>query len=125
MSLSLKMLPCKKRRAAVAGPQSPRERGGAEEDAELPGAGGSSAAGAVDGGSSAKLAPAARAGGPYCGPGVWRGPGEGSLKGGKRPPARAAQGSGQEAPGAKEACATAQIPEGLASPEAVAEGKCV
>ncbi|XP_069650539.1 GON-4-like protein isoform X2 [Haliaeetus albicilla] len=124
MSLSLKMLPCKKRRAAVAGPQSPRERGGAaEEDAELPGAGGSSAAGAADGGSSAKLAPAARAGGPYSGPGVWRGPGEGSIKGGKRPPARAAQGSGQEAPGAKEACATAQIPEGLASPEAVAEGK--
>ncbi|XP_052651412.1 GON-4-like protein isoform X3 [Harpia harpyja] len=123
MSLSLKMLPCKKRRAAVAGPQSPRERGGAEEDAELPGACGSSVAGAADGGSSAKLAPAARAGGPYSGPGVWRGPGEGLLKGGKRPPARAAQGSGQEAPGAKEACAAAQLPEGLASPEAVAEGK--
>ncbi|XP_054662036.1 GON-4-like protein isoform X5 [Grus americana] len=124
MSLSLKMLPCKKRRAVVAGSQSPRERVGAGEDGELPGAGGSSSAGAADGGSSAKLPPAARAGGPpSAGPGVWRGPGEASLKGGKRPPARTAPGSGQEAPGAKEACAAAQLPEGRGSPEAVAEGK--
>ncbi|XP_064331436.1 GON-4-like protein isoform X2 [Phalacrocorax carbo] len=124
MSLSLKMLPCKKRRAAVAGPQSPRERGGAGEDGELPGAGGPSSAGAADGGSSAKLAPAARAGGPpSSGPGVWRGPGEAPLKGGKRPLARAAPGSGQEVLGAKEACAAVQLPEGVRSPEAVAEGK--
>ncbi|XP_075580698.1 LOW QUALITY PROTEIN: uncharacterized protein LOC142595745 [Pelecanus crispus] len=123
MSLSLKMLPCKKRRAAVAGPQSPRERG---EDGELPGASGSSSAGAADGGSSAKLAPAARAGGPpSAGPGVWRGPGEASLKGGKRSPARAAPGCAQEAPGAREACAAAQLPEGLRSPDALAEGKRV
>lgn len=112
MALSLKMLPCKKRRAA-AGPQSPRD------DGELPG-GSSSAAGAADGGSSAKLA--ARAGAPpSSGPGVWRGPGEASLKGGKRPVARAAPGCAQEAPGTKEACA--QLPEGLGAPEAAAEGK--
>lgn len=128
MSLSLKMLPCKKRRAAVAGPQSPRERGGAGEDGELPGAGGSSSAGAAEGGggggSAAKLAPAARADGPRCsGPGAWRGPGEASLKGGKRPPGRTAPGSGQEAPGPREACAAAPLPEGLGSPAAVAEGK--
>ncbi|XP_074709635.1 GON-4-like protein isoform X4 [Strix uralensis] len=124
MSLSVKMLPCKKRRAAVAGPPSPRERGGGE-DGELPGTGGSSSAGAADGGSSAKPAPVARAGGsPSCGPAVWRGPGEASLKGGgKRPLTRAAPGSGQEAPGAKEACAAAPLPEGRRSPEAAAEGK--
>ncbi|XP_068270592.1 GON-4-like protein isoform X2 [Nyctibius grandis] len=125
MSLSLKMLPCKKRRAAAAaGPQSPRERGGAGEDGELPGAGGSSSAGAADGGSSAKLSPVARAcGSPSSGPSVWRGPGEASVKGGKRLPVRAAPGCGQEAAGTKEACAGAQLPEGLGSPEAVAEGK--
>ncbi|KAM6234208.1 GON-4-like protein isoform 2-T2 [Porphyrio hochstetteri] len=126
MSLSLKMLPCKKRRAAVAGPQSPRERGGTGEDGELPAAGGSSSAGATDGGSSAKVPPAVRAGGqPSAGPGVWRGPGEASLKGGKKPPTRAAPGSGQEAPGTKEACtaAASQLPEGRGSPEAAAEGK--
>ncbi|KAM4644431.1 GON-4-like protein isoform 1-T1 [Amazona ochrocephala] len=101
MALSLKMLPCKKRRAAVAGPQGPRD------DGDLPGTS-SSSAGAADGGSSAKVAPAAaaRAGAlPSAGPGVWRGPGEASLKGGKRP-------------GTKEACA--QLPEGLGAPEAAA-----
>ncbi|KAM6039477.1 GON-4-like protein isoform 3-T3 [Chlamydotis macqueenii] len=123
MSLSLKMLPCKKRRAAVAGPQSSRERGGAGEDGERPGAGGSFSAGAADGGCSVKLASAARAGGPpFSGPSVWRGPGEAALKGGKRPPARAAP-TGQEAPGAEEARAATQLPEGLGNPEAVAEGK--
>lgn len=110
MSFSLKMLPCKKRRAA-AGPQSPRE------DGELPGA---------DGGSPAKVAPAARAGGPSSsGPGVWRGPGEPSLKGGRRPLVRPAPGPAPEAPGAKEACGAAPLPEGRGSPEAAAaEGKC-
>uniref|UniRef100_A0A8C3JZU1 GON-4-like protein n=1 Tax=Calidris pygmaea TaxID=425635 RepID=A0A8C3JZU1_9CHAR len=57
------MLPCKKRRAAVAGPQSPRE------DGELPGtaaaaSSSSSSAGAVAAGFPAKPAPAGRAGGP-------------------------------------------------------------
>ncbi|XP_042641200.1 GON-4-like protein isoform X2 [Tyto alba] len=122
MSLSLKMLPCKKRRAAVAGPQSPRERGG--EDEELSGVGGSSSAAAADVCSSAKPAPVARAAGPpSSGPGAWRGPGEALLKGGQRPLTRAAPGPGQEATGAKEACAAAQLPEGLASPDAAAEGK--
>ncbi|XP_061871993.1 GON-4-like protein isoform X2 [Colius striatus] len=122
MSLSLKMLPCKKRRAAVAGPQSPRERG---EDGELPGAGGSfSSAGAADGGSSAKPTAAAPSGGSASpGPGVWRGPGDGAAKSGKRPPGRAAPGCAQEAPGAKEAAAAPQLPEGLGGPEAPAEGK--
>ncbi|XP_051497211.1 GON-4-like protein isoform X3 [Apus apus] len=119
MSLSLKMLPCKKRRAAVAGPQSPRERGGAGEDGELPGTGGSTSA--ADGGSCARPAPAARAGASPSGPGVWRGPGESALKGGKRPPARAAPGPAEEAPAAKEACAAAPLPEGC--PEAPGEGK--
>ncbi|XP_057254212.1 GON-4-like protein [Pezoporus wallicus] len=104
MALSLKMLPCKKRRAAVAGPQSPRD------DGDLPGS--SSSSSCSDGGSSAKpaAAAAARAGAlPSAGPGVWRGPGEASLKGGKRP-------------GPKEACA--QLPEGLGAPgAAAAEGK--
>ncbi|XP_065713797.1 GON-4-like protein isoform X2 [Patagioenas fasciata] len=95
MSLSLKMLPCKKRRAAAAGPQSPRE------DGELPAAA-SPSAGAPDGGSSAKAAPAARAG-------VWKVPGEAALK---RPP-----GSAPEAPGAREACA------GPRGPDAPADGK--
>ncbi|XP_065509875.1 GON-4-like protein [Caloenas nicobarica] len=95
MSLALKMLPCKKRRAAAAGPQGPRE------DGELPAAG-SPSAGATDGGSSAKAAPAARAG-------VWRVPGEAALK---RPP-----GSAPEAAGAGEACA------GPRGPGAAADGK--
>ncbi|KAM6330992.1 GON-4-like protein isoform 4-T4 [Alca torda] len=116
MSLSLKMLPCKKRRAAVAGPQSPRE------DGELPGAAGSSSVGAADGGFPAKPAP--RTGGPpSSGPGVWRGPGEASLKGGRRPPGRPGPGPAQEAAGAKEASAAAPLPEGRGSPEAAAEGE--
>ncbi|XP_054038934.1 GON-4-like protein isoform X2 [Rissa tridactyla] len=119
MSLSLKMLPCKKRRAAVAGPQSPRE------DGELPGAAGSSSVVAADGGFPAKPAPAARTGGgpPSSGPGVWRGPGEASLKGGRRPPGRPGPGPAQEAAGAKEASAAAPLPEGRGSPEAAAEGQ--
>ncbi|XP_054035102.1 translation initiation factor IF-2-like [Dryobates pubescens] len=123
MSLSLKMLPCKKRRAAAAGPQSPRERGAAGEDGEPSGAAGSSSSGAADGGgSSAKPLPAARAGAPLAaGPGVSRGAVEASLKGGKRPPGRAAPGAGQEA--TTDVCAAAQVPEGRGSPEAVAEGK--
>ncbi|XP_068024961.1 GON-4-like protein [Melanerpes formicivorus] len=103
MALSLKMLPCKKRRAAAAGPQSPRERG---EDGEQSGAAGSSSPGAADGGGcSAKAVP--------------RGAAEASLKGGKRPPGRAAPGSGQEA--TADVCAAAQLPEGLGSPEAAEE----
>ncbi|XP_064032124.1 GON-4-like protein isoform X2 [Pogoniulus pusillus] len=127
MSLSLKMLPCKKRRAAVAGPgsQSPRERGGgaAGEEGERSGAGSSSSPGAADGvGSSAKTVPAARAGGPLsAGPGVSRGPVEASVKSGKRPPGRVAPGCSQEPPAATDVCAAAQLPEGLGSPEAVAE----
>ncbi|XP_074020541.1 LOW QUALITY PROTEIN: GON-4-like protein [Numenius arquata] len=114
MSLSLKMLPCKKRRAAVAGPQSPRE------DGELPGTAASSSAGAADGGFPAKPAPAGRAGRPPSfGPGVWRGPGEASLKGGRRAPGRPAPGLAQEAAGAKEAA----LPECRGSSEAAAEGK--
>ncbi|XP_041333910.1 GON-4-like protein isoform X2 [Pyrgilauda ruficollis] len=70
MALALKMLPCKKRRAAAAGPPSPRERG---EDAELP-----------DGGGSARPA--------------GRGPGEASPKSGRKTPGRAAPSPGQELP---------------------------
>ncbi|XP_065515976.1 GON-4-like protein isoform X2 [Lathamus discolor] len=77
MALSLKMLPCKKRRAAVAGPRSPSPDGGG-------------------GGASATLAAA--------GPGLWRGPGEASLK----------------RPGPREA--PAQLPAGLGAPEAAAAG---
>ncbi|XP_066193935.1 GON-4-like protein isoform X1 [Sylvia atricapilla] len=79
MALALKMLPCKKRRAAAAGPPSPRERG---EDAELPG--GSAGTGAADGGG--------------CGRPAGRGPGDASPKGGRKPPGRAAPGPGQELP---------------------------
>ncbi|XP_056178495.1 GON-4-like protein isoform X3 [Falco biarmicus] len=121
MSLSLKMLPCKKRRAAVAGPQSPRERGGAGEDGELPGTGASSSAGAADGGASSARAGPGRAGGqPACGAALWRGPGEAAPKGGKRLPGRPATGPAPEAPGAKEASASPPLPEG---PSAAAEGK--
>lgn len=76
MALALKMLPCKKRRAAAAGPSSPRERG---EDAELPGG-----SGAADGGGSARPA--------------GRGPGEVSPKGGMKTPGRSASCPGQEIP---------------------------
>ncbi|XP_068031266.1 GON-4-like protein [Anomalospiza imberbis] len=76
MALALKMLPCKKRRAAAAGPPSPRERG---EDAELPGG-----SGAADGGGSARPA--------------GRGPGEASPKSGRKPPGRPALSPGQELP---------------------------
>ncbi|XP_036254035.1 GON-4-like protein isoform X2 [Molothrus ater] len=76
MAMALKMLPCKKRRAAAAGPPSPRERG---EDAELPGG-----SGAADGGGSARPA--------------GRGPGEASPKSGRKAPVRAALSPGQELP---------------------------
>lgn len=76
MAMALKMLPCKKRRAAAAGPPSPRERG---EDAELPGG-----SGAADGGGSARPA--------------GRGPGEASPKSGRKPPVRAALSPGPELP---------------------------
>uniref|UniRef100_A0A8B9CV04 Myb-like domain-containing protein n=1 Tax=Anser brachyrhynchus TaxID=132585 RepID=A0A8B9CV04_9AVES len=124
MSLSLKMLPCKKRRAAVAGLQSPRERGGAGEDGEQPG--GVSVAGAVDGSSPVKPA-AGRAAGLPPGPGSWRGPGEAFLKSGKRLPAKAAPGSGEESadgrPGAKDPCSAAELAEDIKNLEGGREGK--
>lgn len=123
MSLSLKMLPCKKRRAVVAGLQSPRERGGAGEDGEPPG--GVSVAGAVDGSSPVKPA-AGRAAGP---PPGWRGPGDAFLKGGKRLPAKVAPASSQESadgrPGAKDSCSAAELAEDVKNLEGGREGKCV
>ncbi|XP_038017763.1 GON-4-like protein isoform X2 [Motacilla alba alba] len=76
MAMALKMLPCKKRRAAAAGPPSPRERG---EDAELPGG-----SGAADGGGSARPA--------------GRGPGEASPKSGRKAPGRPALSPAPELP---------------------------
>ncbi|KAL9823229.1 LOW QUALITY PROTEIN: GON-4-like protein [Geothlypis trichas] len=93
MAMALKMLPCKKRRAAAAaGPPSPRERG---EDAELPGG-----SGAAEGGGSGRPA--------------GRGPGEASPKSGRKAPVRAAPSPGQElpaGPGSPAAAVEGKIPK--------------
>ncbi|XP_068778360.1 GON-4-like protein isoform X2 [Struthio camelus] len=104
MSLSLKTLPCKKRKAAVAGPQSPREPGCAGE-APAPADGGSS-----DGDPAARGSPA--------GAKARREPAETFLKGGKRPAARAAPGAGQEGADGRQAAA-----EALPPPEPADDGK--
>lgn len=85
MALSLKMLPCKKRRAAAAGPHSPRERSGSGEDGEPPPPQPPPPPAAVSSATSAA---------------VWRTPAEALPRGGRRP-----QEGNEGRPGAAEPCA--------------------
>lgn len=86
MALSLKMLPCKKRRAAAAGPHSPRERSGSGEDGEPP---------------PPQQPPPPAAASSAVAAAVWRTPAEALPRGGRRPPQEGNEGR----PGAAEPCA--------------------